>query len=142
MAEEQADCVFCKIITGRIPCYKVFENQSVLAFLDIGPVSEGHVLILPKVHCRRLDQCPVEVLAEIMTAAGPIAKAVTAAANAPAYNVLCNNGSQAGQAVGHLHFHIIPRRENDKVFDRWKAFKYPQGRAEELLKKIKENMSI
>jgi histidine triad (HIT) family protein len=142
MAAEQTDCIFCKIIAGQIPCYKVFENQLVLAFLDIGPVSDGHVLILPKVHCQRLDQCPGEVLAQIMTVAGPIAKAITAATDAPAYNVLCNNGSQAGQVVEHLHFHVIPRRENDKVFPRWQAFKYPQGKAEELLRKIKENMII
>ena len=142
MAAEQADCIFCKIIAGQIPCYKVFENQSVLAFLDIGPVSDGHTLILPKGHYERLDQCPAEMLGQVALAAGPIAKAVIAATNAPAYNFLCNNGSQAGQVVKHLHFHIIPRRENDNVFNRWPAFKYPQGKAEELLRKIKENMSI
>jgi histidine triad (HIT) family protein len=142
MPAEQTDCIFCKIIAGRIPCFKVFENQSVLAFLDIGPVSDGHTLILPKGHYERLDQCPVDMLSQVALAAGPIAKAVTAATNAPAYNFLCNNGSQAGQVVKHLHFHIIPRRENDHVFNRWPAFKYPQGKAEELLQKIKENMSI
>ena len=142
MAEEQTDCIFCKIIAGQIPCYKVFENQSVLAFLDIGPVSDGHTLLLPKAHYQRLDQCPAQVLAQIMTAAGPIAKAAAAAANTTAYNVLCNNGSEAGQAVGHLHFHIIPRRSNDKVFAHWPSFKYPDGKAEEILQKIKENMSI
>jgi histidine triad (HIT) family protein len=142
MVAEQADCIFCKIIAGHIPCYKVFENQSVLAFLDIGPVSDGHTLLLPKGHYQRLDECPPEVLAQIALAAGPIAKAVTTATNAPAYNVLCNNGSQAGQVVEHLHFHIIPRQENDKIFARWNAFKYPQGKAEELLGKIKENMII
>jgi histidine triad (HIT) family protein len=121
MATEQTDCVFCKIIAGQIPCYKILENQSVLAFLD---------------------QCSPEVLAQIIRAAGPIAKAITSATNATAYNVLCNNGSEAGQVVKHLHFHIIPRRENDNVFNRWPAFKYPQGKAEELLQKIKENMII
>jgi histidine triad (HIT) family protein len=142
MATEQTDCVFCKIIAGQIPCYKILENQSVLAFLDIGPVSDGHALVLPKIHCERLDQCSPEVLAQIIRAAGPIAKAITSATNATAYNVLCNNGSEAGQVVKHLHFHIIPRRENDNVFNRWPAFKYPQGKAEELLQKIKENMII
>jgi histidine triad (HIT) family protein len=142
MAAAQAECIFCKIIAGRIPCYKVFENQSVFAFLDIGPVSDGHTLVLPKEHYERLDQCPPEILAQVMDAAGPIVKAITEATNTTAYNVLCNNGSHAGQVVNHLHFHIIPRRENDKVFDRWQAFKYPQGKAEELLQKIKENITI
>jgi histidine triad (HIT) family protein len=142
MAEEQADCIFCKIIAGQIPCYKVFENQSVLAFLDIGPVSDGHTLLLPKAHCQRLDQCPPGILAQISGAAGAIARAITTALNAPAYNVLCNNGSEAGQVVKHLHFHIIPRRSNDKVFAHWPAFKYPDGKAEEILRKIKKNMSI
>jgi histidine triad (HIT) family protein len=142
MAAEQPNCIFCKIIAGQIPCYKVFENPSVLAFLDISPVSEGHTLVMPKAHCGRLDQCSLEILTAVGEVLGPIAKAITAATNAPAYNVLCNNGTEAGQVVKHLHFHIVPRRADDKIFTQRPAFQYPAGKAEDILRKIKEKMRI
>ena len=139
MDKEQSDCIFCKIIAGQIPCYKVFENQSVLAFMDIGPVSYGHTLILPKMHCERLDQCPADILAQIANVVGPI----SAAFQDCSISILPgNNGSQAGQLVKHLHFHLIPRHKDDKVFTQWPASKYPQGKAEEILKKIRENITI
>lgn len=130
------DCIFCKIVAGQIPCYKVFENDSILSFLDINPISDGHTIVIPKVHYERADQCPPEVLAETGKVLGMIAKAVTAAVNAPAFNILCNNGTPAGQVVKHLHFHIIPRCENDKVFTQWPKYTYPDGKAPEFLKKI------
>lgn len=130
------DCIFCRIIAGQIPCYKVFENDAVLAFLDINPISDGHTIVIPKAHYERVDVCPPEVMAEVAKVLGPIAKAVTAAVDAPSFNTLCNNGSHAGQVVGHLHFHIIPRRENDKVFTQWPKYTYREGKAPELLKKI------
>lgn len=142
MPTEQTNCIFCKIVAGQIPCYKVFENPAVLAFLDIGPVSEGHTVLVPKAHYERLDQCPPAILAEVIAALGPVAKAITAAVSAPAYNILCNNGSQAGQVVKHLHFHIVPRKDNDGLFTQWPASKYAPGRAEEILQKIKEKMNI
>jgi histidine triad (HIT) family protein len=130
------DCIFCKIAAGQIPCYKIFENDAVLAFLDINPISDGHTIVIPKVHYERVDQCPAEILAEAAKTLGHLAKAVTSAVNAPAFNVLCNNGSPAGQVVKHIHFHIIPRRENDKVFTQWPKYTYPDGKAPEILKKI------
>lgn len=142
MAAEQTECIFCKIITGQIPCYKVFENQSVLAFLDIGPISEGHTLLMPKIHYERLEQCPPEMLSQLTSVIGPVAKAILTATNSPAYNILCNNGLEAGQVVKHLHFHVIPRRSNDKVFKQWPSFKYSLGKAEQILKKIRENITI
>lgn len=131
-----AECIFCKIIAGQIPCYKVFENSAVLAFLDINPISDGHTIVIPKAHYERADQCPPEILAEFAKSLPQIAKAVTGAVGAPAFNILCNNGSPAGQVVKHIHFHIIPRRENDKVFTQWPKYTYPDGKAPELLKKI------
>lgn len=130
------DCIFCRIIAGQIPCYKVYENKDVLAFLDINPISDGHTIVIPKAHYERVDVCPPEILAEVAKVLGPLAKAVTAAVGAPAFNTLCNNGAPAGQVVKHLHFHIIPRRENDKVFTQWPKYTYPEGKAAELLKKI------
>ncbi|MEN6307093.1 MAG: HIT domain-containing protein [Anaerohalosphaeraceae bacterium] len=136
----QTDCVFCKIVAGQIPCYKVFENEFALAFLDIGPISTGHTLLIPKIHVDRIDQCPPDTLAETARILPQLARAVAAAVNAPAYNVLCNNGTAAGQVVKHLHFHIIPRQEKDGVFTQWPAFQYPHGKADMLCQIIIENL--
>ena len=135
------DCIFCKIVAGQIPCSKVYENEHVLAFLDIGPISEGHVLVVPKQHTCSVDQTDPLALAEIAKVLPKVVAAVKNAMQADGYNVLCNNGAAAGQVVGHLHFHIIPRKDNDGVFNRWPSFQYPQGRAEEIAEKICENLS-
>jgi histidine triad (HIT) family protein len=134
------DCVFCKIATGQIPATKIFEDEIILAFLDIGPVSDGHTLVIPKQHSEKLDDCPVDQLAQISSRLGKIAKAVSVGMNSDGYNVLCNNGRAAGQLVKHLHFHIIPRRTGDGVFDRWPAYKYQEGKIEAIAAKIRKNL--
>jgi histidine triad (HIT) family protein len=111
-----------------------------MAFLDIGPVSDGHTLVIPKEHFAGLHQCAPAVLARVASSLGKIAGAVAKAMNADGYNVLCNNGRAAGQVVDHLHFHIIPRRMNDGVFTQWPSFKYERGRMEKLAEKIRENL--
>ncbi|HIJ66698.1 MAG TPA: HIT family protein [Planctomycetes bacterium] len=134
------ECIFCKIVIGKIPCKKIYEDDSVIAFLDIRPVSDGHTLVVPKAHFERLHQCPPEVLGSIGACVAKIAQAVVGAVGGGGYNVLCNNGRVAGQLVDHVHFHIIPRNEGDEVFTRWPAYEYEQGRADELAVKISENL--
>lgn len=136
------DCVFCRIINGQIPAAKVFEDQNVLAFLDIGPVSEGHTLVVHKQHTSSIDQTNSEILKDISGVLPMLTSAVCQAMNADGYNVLCNNGAAAGQVVDHLHFHIIPRKKDDGVFARWPSFQYPQGRADEIVQKIIRNLSV
>ena len=133
---QNTDCIFCKIIAGQIPATKIYEDDKVLAFLDIGPISDGHTLVVPKQHYEKVHECPPEVLADIWAKLGKIAGAVSSAMNSDGYNVLCNNGRAAGQLVDHLHFHIIPRMTGDGVFNRWPAFKYPEGKIEKLAEKI------
>jgi len=132
------DCVFCRIAQNSIPSYKVYEDQNILAFLDIGPVSKGHTLVIPKEHFATIDQCPADVLANLAAKLGIIAKAVTEAVGADAYNVLCNNGKAAGQIVEHVHFHIIPRSAGDGVFTQWPAGKYADGEAQAIAAKISD----
>ena len=132
------ECIFCKIIKGEIPSCKVYEDEHILAFLDIGPLSEGHCLVVPKDHYPRLDDCPGDVTAAIVGKIVPIAKAIIAATGAEGYNVLSNNGRCAGQLVEHVHFHIIPRRPGDGVFTQWPSKEYPQGRAGKLTENIKQ----
>jgi len=122
------DCVFCKMVAGEIPVTKVYEDHAVLAFLDIGPVSDGHTLVIPKQHYARIHECDAEVLGQVGACVGKVAGAVVKAMGAEGYNVLCNNGRVAGQVVEHVHFHIIPRMAGDGVFTQWPAYKYPEGR--------------
>ena len=135
------DCIFCKIIAGQVPSEKIYEDEVIYSFLDIGPISTGHTLVIPKQHFEFLHDCPAEVLAEVGKRLGKIAKAVSAAMASDGYNVLCNNGTSAGQLVAHVHFHIIPRNAGDSVFNRWPAFEYEDGKLSELGAKIREKIS-
>ena len=107
------DCIFCKIIKGEIPCSKVYEDDKVLCFLDIGPVKKGHTLVVPKKHSATLADDSAEDLAACMKAIKKIAPAIAQAAGADGFNVMNNSGAAAGQAVPHTHFHIIPRHSSD-----------------------------
>ena len=136
----QKQCIFCKIASGQIPSTKIYEDEQVLAFLDIAPLSDGHTLVIPKEHYGKLHECPAEVLAPVVAVIGTMAKAVAGAMEADGYNVLCNNSRAAGQIVEHLHFHIIPRNRGDGVFDRWPAYEYENGKLETIAEKIRKNL--
>ena len=134
------DCIFCKMIAGQIPVTKIYEDEDILAFLDIGPVSDGHTLVIPREHFEQLHDCPPRLLSQVGSCLGKVAKAVASAMNSDGYNVLCNNGRAAGQLVGHLHFHIIPRNTGDCLFDHWPSYKYQDGKIEVIAAKIRENL--
>ncbi|KAI0016367.1 hit family protein [Xylariomycetidae sp. FL0641] len=91
--------------TGEIPCFKLFESEKTLAFLDISPLSKGHALVIPKFHGEKLADIPDEHLGEIL----PVAKKLVQATGATNYNILQNNGRIAHQVVDHVHFHMIPK---------------------------------
>lgn len=103
------DCVFCAISEGEIPCFKVYEDDLVLAYLDINPFSEGHTLVIPKAHYTCLLDTPEDVLQGIIARVKKIAAHIKATIPCDGFNVLQNNGLAAGQTVPHVHFHIIPR---------------------------------
>lgn len=129
-------CLFCKMVLGKIPVTKIYEDDIVLSFLDIGPISDGHTLVIPKQHYEKVDECPPELLAKVASRIDKIAGAVMAAMKADGYNILCNNGKAAGQVIDHLHFHIIPRKTGDGVFNRWPSYKYEEGRIEVIAEHI------
>src|ERR1700742_1486360 len=104
-----AETLFQKIITGQIPCHKVYEDDHVLAFLDINPLSRGHTLVIPKEPAERMDQLSDDAAAALGRVLPRLCRAVVAATGVSDYNVLENNGSGAHQAVNHVHFHIIPK---------------------------------
>ena len=107
-----SETIFSKIIRGEIPCHKVYEDQHVLAFLDIGPLSQGHTLVIPKEARATLDQLSDDSAAAIGRVLPRLCRAVMRATGATAYNILQNNGAAAHQAVMHVHFHIIPKFES------------------------------
>ncbi|KAK0725301.1 HIT-like domain-containing protein [Lasiosphaeris hirsuta] len=105
MSSRMASCIFCKIIKGDIPCFKLYESEKTLAFLDINPLSRGHALVIPKFHGEKLTDIPDDHLTELL----PIAKKLALATGAKEYNILQNNGRGAHQEVDHVHFHMIPK---------------------------------
>jgi histidine triad (HIT) family protein len=115
------DCIFCKIVAGQIPCTKVYEDATCLVFMDINPISPGHTLVVPKKHYEAITEMPAEEAAALFKPIPALAAAVKAALKAEALNVLQNNGRAAGQAVDHLHVHLIPRWAGDGLGFRWPA---------------------
>ncbi len=109
-----ADTIFSKIIRGEIPCHKVHEDDHVLAFLDIFPLSPGHTLVIPKEPAATLDLLSDTAAAAVGRVLPRIARAVMQATGARAYNILQNNGAMAHQAVFHVHFHVIPIRDESE----------------------------
>ncbi|MGD0552012.1 MAG: HIT family protein [Sedimentisphaerales bacterium] len=134
------DCIFCKIASGQIPAAKIYEDEVVVAFLDVGPISDGHTLVMPRQHFEKVHSCPPELLGQIWTRLGKIAGAVASAVGSDGYNVLCNNGRAAGQVVDHLHFHIVPRKTGDGVFAQWPSYKYRPGQVEIIAEKIRKHL--
>lgn len=132
------DTIFTRIIRGEIPCHRVFENERVLAFLDINPLAEGHTLVVPKRQVQRLDQLPPDEAAEIARHLGRIAARVVAVTGAEGYNILQNNGRAAGQEVPHVHFHIIPRRAGDGLGYCWHPKPAQQDALAALAAKLRE----
>src|SRR5688500_11589536 len=117
-----ADTIFSRIIRAEIPCHKVYEDQNVLAFLDINPLSPGHTLVVPKAPAATLDALPDEAAASIGRILPRLCRAIMKATGATAYNILQNNGAAAHQAVHHVHFHIIPKMDDGRGLGiGWKA---------------------
>ena len=131
------DCLFCRIVSGDIPAAKVFEDDACVAFVDIGPVAHGHTLLIPKNHYATLREMSEQDAAATLRNLPRLARAVQDATGCEGVNILQNNGRVAGQTIGHVHFHIIPRNPNDAFQFNWPAGKYPQGRLEELADAIR-----
>ncbi|CAM3650825.1 HIT family protein [Mesobacillus zeae] len=116
------DCIFCKIINGEIPAAKVYEDEHVIAFLDISQVTKGHTLVIPKVHKENLYELDDEISQNLFKRVPKIANAIKTAYEPAGLNLLNNNGELAGQSVFHFHMHLIPRYGKGDGFGAvWKA---------------------
>ena len=135
------DCIFCKIKNGEIPCAKVFENEHVLAFLDIGQVTKGHTIVIPKVHKENIYELTPDIAKNFFEAVPKISNAIKTKYNPAGLNLLNNNGELAGQTVFHYHMHIIPRYGKGDGFGAvWKshANQYTTQNLQDIAKEISE----
>lgn len=114
-----AGCVFCKIVAGQIPCFRLCEDADTIAFMDINPTNAGHALSVAKGHWPTVDVIPPEVLSAVARTAQRVARAVMDELKPDGVNLLQSNGPGAGQSVPHLHMHILPRRADDGLVMNW-----------------------
>ncbi len=132
-----AETIFSKILRGEIPCHKLYEDEHVLAFLDVAPLSPGHALIIPKQPAETLDTLSDEAAAAIGRVLPRLCRAVQQATGTREYNVLQNNGRGAHQAVMHVHFHIIPKPNAARGLEiGWPSGKLDPGEAAALAERI------
>lgn len=136
----EPDCIFCKIVRGELPSFKVYEDERVLAFLDIRPVNPGHVLVVPKKHSLDIFEITEGEWDAVMRAVQKIAHALEASLKPSGINLAMNNRSGAGQVVFHAHVHVIPRFSNDG-HELWKGAPYKEGEAEMTLEKIRSALA-
>lgn len=131
------DCLFCKIVTNEIPSSRVYEDDAIVAFLDIHPTQPGHVLVVPRQHSEGFHDATSETLHRLIDATQIVAKAVLLGTGAGAFNLEQNNGVVAGQVIPHLHVHIIPRFEGDGL-KHWPGKSYAEGEQELMAEKIRQ----
>lgn len=131
-----SDCLFCKIIKNEISSNKIYEDEEILAFLDINPVNKGHTLVVPKKHYRNLYETPDNTLCRIILATKKLALHIKEKLNADGINIMINNDQDAGQIIFHTHIHIVPRFKNDG-FKHWKGEPYKEGEIEKTARKLK-----
>ena len=136
-----SDCIFCKIIKKEIPADIIYEDDNTLAFLDINPASKAHTLIIPKTHAKTIDELPEEDVKTLIATVQKIARSILSFNKG--CNIIQNNNSVAGQVVGHVHFHVVPRSENDGlVTSLGKHVEYKDDKEkEDIITKIKDNFS-
>lgn len=136
-----AETIFSKILRGEIPSHKVYEDDLVFAFLDIGPLSPGHLLVIPKQEVATVDQLTDESAAAIGRVLPRLARALMKVTGTQDYNILQNNGAPAHQAVFHVHFHIIPKYPDGRGLGLvWKPTKLEAEEGKKLVSEIVKNL--
>jgi histidine triad (HIT) family protein len=140
MESTTTDCVFCKIVAGSIPCFKLQEDRDTLAFMDINPVHDGHCLVIPKAHYATVFELPAEAFAAVGQTVIRVARAVNAALAPDGLNLLQSNGPGAAQSVPHFHFHILPRRMDDGLLMNWQPRPGDRARIAEVAERIRARL--
>ncbi|HEX9585836.1 MAG TPA: HIT family protein [Gammaproteobacteria bacterium] len=134
------DCIFCKIIAGEIPSFKLYEDDATLAFMDINPASDGHALVIPKEHAKDVHVVSEQAIANTVITAKKIASAVEKTVVPGGINLVQCNGEAAGQSVFHFHMHVLPRRDGDQLKMNWGLKPGDMDAIGTLAEKIKGNL--
>jgi histidine triad (HIT) family protein len=134
-----SDCIFCKIVNHELPCFKVYEDELVLAFLNINPVTDGHTLIIPKKHYENIFEIDEETIERVGSVSKKIALKMKEVLNIDSINIFQSNGESAEQEIMHYHMHLIPRKDNDnfRINNCLCPKKVSQEELETILNKIK-----
>lgn len=133
-----SDCIFCRIVSGELPSCMVYEDDDSAAFMDIGPIIQGHALVIPKRHFANIFETPPELLQKVITVVRKIAQAQADGLDADGVNVVQSNGKPAGQVVPHIHFHVIPRFVGDGHSWNWNPASYSgTGEMEKFAERIR-----
>ena len=137
-SNKMEDCIFCKIVDGKIPAAKVYEDSKVISFLDIMPANKGHCLVVPKRHAHTLIEMDEEDLVASVKVAKKVSSALSLSFGNGSFNIVMNNGKEAGQIVNHAHIHIIPRFQKDRLRIKWSHLKYDDNEIKEYAEKIRK----
>lgn len=136
----EPDCIFCRIVAGAIPCFKVCENDETIAFMDINPVSPGHALVVHKAHHEDIYDIPAENFAAVARTAQTVARAVEKTLQPGGMNLLQCNGAAAKQSVMHFHMHVIPRHMEDGLTMNWELVQGDMDAIGALAERIRANL--
>lgn len=129
------DCIFCQIVKGDIPAKKIYEDNDYLAFLSVGPASPGHTIVIPKKHTATFAELESQAAVDLIKIVQKLAKEIKIKLQADAFNLGLNNGEIAGQAIPHVHWHIIPRYKNDTLVH-WGVDEQAKDKMDEVLAKL------
>ena len=131
------NCIFCKIVKGEIPSFKIFENDRVFSFFDINPLTKGHVLVIPREHYENIFDIPENDLKEIISIAKKLSERIKEKLNADGVNLMNASGEAAEQNVNHFHLHIVPRYKADGLeMNKWWQSKVSKIDIEQCLKEL------
>ncbi len=136
-----SECVFCRIVAGQIPSTRVYEDELTLAFMDIGQVNPGHVLVALKAHAENLYALDDSQAAAVQRTAARVARAIRDAFSPPGLSVYQANGKPAGQTVFHYHVHLVPRHDGDGMALAWPVKNPPRDELEKHAARIREKLS-
>jgi histidine triad (HIT) family protein len=134
------DCIFCKIVVGTAPCFRLFEDAETLTFMDINPVHDGHALVIPKGHYPTVFEIEPDAMAATARTTARVAKAVNAALKPEGLNLIQSNGKGAAQSVGHFHIHVLPRRIGDGLLVNWPLTPGDMAHIAEIAERIRTHL--
>ncbi len=135
-----SNCIFCKIVAGEIPCFKLYEDELTMAFMDISPGNEGHALVIPKEHWEDVHAIPSDLIGSTVKTVKKIATAVEETLNPDGINLVQANGKGAAQSVFHFHMHIVPRRMDDELKLNWGLRPGDMDAIKEVCERINKNL--